>query len=235
MPTSFLQIIDFGMRALLFTKFGDILSLENVNDGVILYPKGIALREMAEKRGKVKLELVNLWRTKTAPDWKRQRTPAARRGMTLGYTDEGQTVVSEAKAVPVDLGYDIWFWTHDKEKLNLVSERYLFWQQDNPNLNLLVDEAYPVELDLHFGELLDESVVEEKYERGQILILKVPITVDGWVFTTFTVKSIAKIILTFYDADEVESYSEIIVEDSNQDVEKETVLKLFEKEIVFSV
>jgi hypothetical protein len=222
--------MDVGLRALLYTKYQDILCLENINKGVLYYPKGVALREMAEKRGEVELELINVWRITTAPDWKRMNTPAARRGASMEFTDGNQTDIVQVKAIPVHLVYNVWFWTRDRDKLNHIAERYLFWQQDNPNLNLLYDESYPVELDLHFGELVDESTIEEKYAVGSMHVMRVPITVDGWAFVTDSVKTVHTIVLTVYDKDDLETeadYTEIIVEDSNQNVELEAVLRLF--------
>jgi len=237
--TSFLYVTDLGLRALLYSKFGDILNLESVNKGVIISPKEIALREMAEKRGVVELEFINIWRTRTAPSWDRQRTPTARRGMTMGYTNANQTDIDIVKAMAVDLSYEVWFWTHDRDKLNLIAERYLFWQHSNPNLNInytvnrvddegqdIDSEAYPIELDMHFGEMVDESTISRKFEEGTMHIMRVPISIDGWVFAYTTVKSIQSIHVTWYDQDSITDYEEIIVEDSNQDTEMEETLRL---------
>lgn len=235
--TSFLQVIDLGLRGLLFTKFSDILNLDTINSGVALYPREIAQKEVADKRGATEVEFINLWRTRVTPDWDRMKTGAARRGMMMEYTDSNKTDMVNIKAVPVTLEYSVWFWTLSREKLNLIAERYLFWQQDDPNLSMSYEIKvdgnefeYPIELDLHFGELVDESTVAEKYEKGQIFILQVPITVDGWVLVPSTTKTIITIYLTVYDKDDLDSeeeYGEIIVEDSNQDTELEAVLKLF--------
>lgn len=234
--TGFLQVIDIGLRGLLFTKFHDILELGTINHGVILGPREIAQREMAEKRGATEVEMINLWRTRVAPDWKRMRTGAARRGMMMQYSDANKTDLVNIKAVPVNLEYSAWFWTLEREKLNLIAERYLFWQQDDPNLNMNYrvkvdgeESDFPIELDLHFGELTDESTVSEKYDKGRIFILSVPITVDGWILIPSTTKTILNIYFTVYDKDDLSDtadYEEVIIEDSSQDVELEAVLRL---------
>lgn len=234
MATSFLQVIDLGLRLGLYTKFNDILNLPSVNQGVLLYPKEVAFRKLAEKKGEAITEFINLWREVTDVDWARQRTPVARRGMTLAYTDGNKTDITEAKAVPVKLEYNVWFWTKKIENINLLGERYLFWQQSNPNLSLLYNDVYPVELDLHFGALTDETNYIEMMSKGLHFSMRAPIVVDGWVFSSFSVKSITSIILTFYDKDDITNYEEIIVEDSDQDTELESTLKLFEKRIIFS-
>lgn len=242
--TSFLQSIDIGLRGLLFTKFYDILKLTSVNEGVVLYPKEIALREMAEKREEVAVEMISLWKVRIAPDWKRMRTPVARRGMLMNYVNTSTKLnIGSVKAVPVALGYNVWFWTHYRERFNQIAERYLFWQQDNPNLNLQLTvtytdngdvsaSGYPVEFDIHFGELTDESIVVNKYDEGQYFVLNTPITIDGWAFVTGVIPTAATIKLTIYDKNDLttlDEYSEIIVEDSSQDVELEVALKLSEK------
>ncbi|MHA1692955.1 MAG: hypothetical protein ACTSU7_15125 [Candidatus Heimdallarchaeaceae archaeon] len=244
---SILQTIDIGLRSLLYTKFHDILVLESINKGVILYPKSIALREMAEKRGQVEVEMISLWRTMVAPDWKRMQTPAARRGINLEYVSSSQEASVNVKSIPVRLEYDVWFWTHYLERLNQIAERYLFWQQDNPNLSLnytLIhnkgtenesSEDYPVEFDLHFGTLVDESTVEEKYDRGQIFILKTPIILDGWAFSSEAIGTIQKIVLVLYDKDNLTDaeIDNIVVEedDSSFDSETEEALRLYEEHI----
>ena len=236
--SSFLQVIDIGIRSLLYTKFGDILGLESTGREVLFYPKDIAFRKVSEKKGAALTEFINVWRTSTAPDWARQRTPIARRGMRLGYTNDNKTDTIVAKAMPVSLKYNVWFWTKDIEKLNLIAERYLFWQQSNPNLNLnyTVDSnEYPVELDLHFGELTDESNVETIFEKGIHFCMNVPINIDGWVFASeYSAGVIQKIELLLYDKNDLTDV-EIglivldVVDDSVSDLEE--ALRLYEEHI----
>ncbi len=227
---TFLKIIDYGMRTLLYSKYTSILGLESVNKGVILCPKEIALREKAEKEGNPELEFVNIWRTKTAFSWKRQRTPMARRGVSLEYDDAvAKNSVVTAKAVPVDLAYDVWFWSLKKERINEIDETYLFWQHVDPNLNLLYMDTYPANLDLHFSELTDESTVSTKYQTGMYFVRRATIVVDGWVFISEDVPAIHNIHLVIFDRDNVEDYSELIEEDSNYDAELAETLKLYER------
>lgn len=236
-PSSFIKLIDLSLQGALFTKFESILKLDTINNGIINFPSQIALREIAEKRGNVELEFINVWRTSTAPDWNRMRTPAARRGLTMDYTDANKTAITWIKTVPAKLEYEVCFWTQYQERLNLITERYLFWQQETPNLDIdltvsydSVEFSYPTKLQLHFGPLVDESNIEEKFEKGQIFKLKVLVTVDGFVFVSDSVKTIKTIYFTVYDKDSLSTtadYSEVIVEDSNQDAELEIALKLF--------
>jgi hypothetical protein len=240
-PNSFLQTIDLGLRGLLFTKFKDILGLEDVNTGVLYRPKETALRHISEKKANTEVEFVNVWRTRTAPNWKLMRTPAARRGVMMEAVNEGTTDIAIVKMVPAVLEYDIWFWTKKLENLGLISEKYLFWQHQYPRLNLdltlsydAVETSYPVNPDLHFGDLVDESTLEEEYDKGMIYILRAPVTIDGWIPVASSLKRINKIVFTVYDGDDLQTdaqYREVIVEDSNQDVELEVALRLSEHEI----
>jgi hypothetical protein len=241
--SSFLQTIDIGLRGILFDKFGDILTLESINQGVLLYPKEIALREMSEKRDNVELEFINVWRTQLAPDWSRMRTAAARHGHLMDYIDDTLTDIAVIKSIPVAMSYNVWFWTTDLEKLSLIAERYLFWQLSDPRLSLnfdikynLIEKTFPVRLHLHFGALSDESTIRQKYERGTIFTLMTPVTVDGLALIGTSVKTCKKIQLTFYDKDDLteEQYSEVVVEDSNQDTELEMTLRLFRRNYEFT-
>lgn len=230
--SSFLSAIDIGLRALLYTKFYDLLDLDNINTGVVFYPREIAPRKVAEKRGEATSEFINVWRVKTGSlDWRRQTTAIARRGVSVGYTDVSETDGNQIKAIATSLEYNIWFWSKKVENLNLVAERFLFWQHSDPNLNLSYLDEYPLELDLHFTDLLDESDISNQYLTGPHYIMRGTITLDGWVFTVPTsVKAIHSIHLTVYDKDdltETAEYEEIIVEDSNQDTELAETLKLY--------
>ena len=240
-PNSFLQSIDLGLRGLLFTKFKDILGLEDVNHGVLFRPKETALRHEAEKKANTELEFINVWRTRTAPNWNLMRSPAAKRGAMMGAVNGGTTDIAIVKSVPCGLEYDIWFWTKKKENLSLIAEKYLFWLHENPNLNLsLVVKydaqavEYPLNLDMHFGDLVDESTVAEEFEKGIMYILRVPVRIDGWVFVASSLKRINKIVFTVYDGDDLQveaDYLEVIVEDSNQDVELEVALRMSTQDI----
>ena len=228
--SSFLQTIDIGIRAALFTKFEDILDLASVNRGVVLYPKEVAFRMISEKKGKAISEFINVWRTRTAPSWERQRTPVARRGMRMAYADDEGTTSTVVKAMPVDLEYNVWFWTKDIENLNLIAERYLFWQQDSPNLNLYYNTDYPAELDLHFDELTDESDVPSMLNKGNHFIMRVPIKIDGWIFASDeTNKVIQKIEMVLYDETNLEDYKECIYEADEYDSDVESNLRLYEE------
>jgi len=235
---SFTRSIDLSLKTFLFTKFADILGIDksgaeadNINQGIVQCPKEIALRELAEKRGEIFLTFGNFWRTRTSPSWERQRTPVARRGLYSNVSDSSKTSTVHIKAMPIDLEYSVWFWSKDLDKIYQCIEEYIFWQQNNPNLILNYDDQYALELDLHFGEIIDQSTIDEKYTQGILYVYKFPITVDAWIFESVDYKTIKKIMLTCYDKDNVASYSEIVVEDSNQDTELEAALKMFRRDL----
>jgi len=221
---SFLQAIDLGLRATLFTKFGDILSLADVNTGVVYYPKDIALKKIAEKREassrtKSRLEFINCWRKTTAPDWSRMRSSVARRGINIVNTASGTLTGTTIKAIPAKLEYDVWYWSRDKDKLNLITERYLFWQQNDPNIALTYNDVYPLNFDLHFGEIVDESTEIQMHDIGTYYVIKAPVILDGWIFTTPTTSNtIQSIWLEIFDKDDLTAsqYDEIVDSDSSE-------------------
>lgn len=196
--TSFLYVIDEGLRALLYMKFKDSLGLGTLQGDTAFYPREVAMRKIADRRGKVAMEFLNLWRTSTNIDWSRQRTGTARNGFLMKFEDVEKKDIIRTYAVPVDLRYDFWAWSKDPEKLNKVTELYLFWQQRNPNLDLLYNDEYPLELDLHFEDVGHESPVDAMYDAGLYYVNRYSVKVDGWVFTDDTVKTVHKIVLTIW-------------------------------------
>jgi hypothetical protein len=235
--SSFIKSYDLALKTLLYQKFGTILGLdvfgnveENINQGIIQCPREIALREVAEKRGATFLEFINFWRTGAGFDWKRQRTSLARRGMFLTSNIEGNSGTL-IKAVPVNLDYDVCFWSKNLDKIYQCDEVYAFWQQNNPKISLLFNDEYEITPDLHFGEIVDISTVSEKFSKGIIIAHHVPIRIDGWCLEGFSLETIHKIRVTFYDQDEITNYSEIIVDDSDQDVETANNLRIFRENL----
>lgn len=207
---TFLKILDRGVATLVYNKFKDILGLSSENESIIS-PKEVALRIASERKGAVKLGLINVWRELTEFDWERQRTPVARRGIMVAYTDDNKTDILEYKAIPVTMRYSIWFWHREKDVINEVTETYLFWQQTNPNLELLIDDTYPLELDLHVGgEIVDESTFSEKFEMGTYFVVRCPLEMDAWIFETDTLKTIHKIVLSLYE-DRPEGQQDILL------------------------
>ena len=226
---------DLAVKTILYSRFASILGVdtqtsiaeENINLGVFQCPKEVAQRVSAEKRGETFLEFINYWRMGASFSWERNRTPLARRGMRVGN--------DVIKAVPIDLNYNVWFWSKDLNKIYQVIEDYAFWQQDNPKVTLLYDEELELTPDIHFGEIVDESTVGEQYAKGLIYVYRMPVTVDGWVLRGVGEGAAAEIIhkirVRLYDKDDVTNYSEIIVEDSDQDTEMEAALRFFSRAI----
>jgi hypothetical protein len=116
----------------------------------------------------------------------------------MEYTDAGKTDLVRVYSVPVDLQYSFWAWSKDPEKINVVTERYLFWQHRDPNLDILYNDKYPLELDLHFGDVIHESPVENMFDQGLYFVNRYPVKVDGWVFVDDTLKTVHKIVLSVY-------------------------------------
>jgi len=239
MADSFTKGIDLALKTLLYHRFGSVLGIDtqssseegNINEGIVQAPKEVALRAVSEKRGEDFLEFINFWRMSTSPSWSRQRTPVARRGLWLANTDNNKTDTTHVKAVPADLNYNVWFWSKSLDKVYQCIEEYMFWQHDDPNLKLKYNDLYEIEPDLHFGEIVDESTVDDMYSRGLIFTFKMPIKIDAWILKGLSFKTINKIVLTMYDKDSVTDYSEIVVEDSYQDVELEAFLRMFRKKL----
>ena len=228
---SFIKTIDQGLRSILFTKFGTLMGLESEAQGVFLYPKAVAMRKAAERTTKDAVEFISCWRVNTKHDWARQRTVVARRGMTLvlqdsdadSYGDGDSTSVVTVKAVPVEMEYEVSFWTKDLDMVNQTDELYLFWHQAFPRLSLYYEDLYPLELYLQFGDIMDESTIEDMFTQGLYFVHTAPIKVNGWIFTTSSIPTIKTVIITFYDEDDIESITTFVQDPDSS-------LELFSKE-----
>ena len=195
-----IKIIDEAVKVLLFERYKDEMEIDNLNTDTAFFPKDVALRIIGEKRAEVGLEFINVWRTATRRNLSRERTPLARKGLPLQYTDpSGKTDIEYAKAMPVDLDYSAWFWSKDKDKLNRVIEEFIFWKHQDPNVNLYYESLFPVEYDMLFGDVIDESPVEEMYNIGMYFVIRLDFTVQGWVFDSDTIKTVHKVFLKIYD------------------------------------
>ena len=223
---SFIKVIDEGLRTKLYTKFKTIQSFTNIKDHVLFYPKEIALRKMAERRERTEMEFINFWRVYTKRDVSRQRTPLARSGLNLAFTDDTSesggssggssnenTGILTTKAVPVTLGYYVWHWSRKKEVLNEVIEEYMFWPFNDPNLTLQYNDTYPVKFDLHFDEeIVDEGTVPDQFQIGEYFVRRAAIEIDGWIFTNVNVGTVKTIVITVWDRDEIDDVEEFIVD-----------------------
>lgn len=236
--SSFLYLIDVAMRSLVYTKFGSFLNIntqssiaaDNINKGVLLIPKGVAQREVAEKRGEVYLDFVNLWRTGEEFSWSRNKTFVARTGMSLQSVDPTQTIT--ARAVPADLAYSIWFWSRDLDKLGQCIEEYLFWTHQFPKLSIMLNDLYPLEFDLHFGASVDESPIDEKYKIGPYFVRHVTVNVDALIFKITSKGDIfRKILVNCYDSQNILNTAVVNVEDSNYDVDVADAVRMFQAKL----
>ena len=241
---SLLYSYDLAIKYALYNKFASILEIDqssseedNINLGVFQVPKAVAQRVAAEKRGQTYLEFINFWGVGASFSWSRNRTPLSRRnrGMWVATSKDGADTV-QIRAVPIDLSYDAWFWSKDRDKIYQVIEDYVFWQQDDPNILIRYNDEYDLTPDLHFGEIVDESTVPEQYSQGVIHVCRMPIKLDAWILKkdpSFS-KTIYKIRLTIRDKDEVTDYGEIMIEDSDQNTELEAALR-FSREAIYNI
>lgn len=230
---------DLALKNLLYDRFASVIGIDslssvretNMNQGLFQCPSEIAQREASEKRGSNFLEFMNFQRVGMNPSWDRQRSVLAKRGLWIAYDIEKKHLTN-IKAQPIDLSYNVWFWSKSLDKVNQCMEEYAWWQQRNPKVILeyqVGDTKYPIRPDLHFGDIVDESTYAKKYEEGVKFILRMPIRMDAWVFESTTIRTIRKIILTVYDKNDIQQYSDII--GSDPDVELKAALRFFRKSI----
>ncbi len=234
--SSVTYLYDLALRTLCYTRFGSILGISSlaplqsdaINKGVVICPKGIAQRMVAEKRGETFLEFINIYPSRFAFSWKRNRTVVSRRGLQYIKDDNTFGII---KADPFDLEYNLWFWTISLDKARLCMEKYIQWQHEAPKISLTYGDDFVLNPDLRFNSVVDESHIEDIYNTGKIWVYRMPVFIEAWIpkLQAEDEKRIHKIHLTMYDKDDVtSSYSTVAVADSNQDVELAAALKMFE-------
>lgn len=231
---SVLYTYDVAMQMLMFTRFASILGInseltdtDSVNKGVVLCPRGIAEREIAEKRAQIFLEFINVYRTSVAFSWPRQNTLVARRGFTYLKPTGGVGVI---KADAVDIEYSAGFWSNDLDKINLCVEKYLQWQHETPKITLLFNNEFGMNPDIQFNGVVDESRIEDVFEDGKVWTFRMTAKLDGWlpkINEADDTKLIQKIQLTTYDKDTISDYSTIVVPGLGQNVALEAALRMF--------
>lgn len=197
------------------------MGLTDLNNDSLFYPKEVAMRKMAEKRGRDVVEFFNVWRESFSFDWARQRTPVARNGMYMKFEDATRNNILEAKAVPARLEYNVWFWTKDYDKMQQLNEEYIWWVQEFPNLSLNYNGIYPMEMYMSFGEVVDESSTPVMYDQGLYFVMRAPISLEGWIVrdkdnygNLLKVRTLKKIIISIYDDSAVPPNPQLIAQET---------------------
>jgi len=202
--SSFIKTVDDAMKTLVFTKFQTDMGLTTQNTDLVFFPKSIAQRTIAEKRGANQAEFISLWRTGIDFDWARQRSPVARRGIMMEYSDGTHTSIVTAKAVPATISYDVWFWSRSLDKVMAAIETYLNWVHINPNLSISFNNLYPMQMDIKFKGVTDESTyLEDQYNKGALFVYKVSFDLEAWIVTLVDFKTILKIYMDVWYSDDI--------------------------------
>jgi hypothetical protein len=195
---SFIQIMDNSLKALVFSKFGSFLNLTDINRDMVFYPKEIAQRKIAEKRGEGTVEFMSLWREGIQFDWQRQRSTLARRGLLMEYVNSStKSEIVKIKAVPAQINYKMYLWSRDLDFIMTASEAYLFWVHVFPNMVIYFNGRYEMDMYMKFGPIVDRTNYDI-YQKGQYFVYEFPITLDGWVLTSVNSKTILEIIVDMY-------------------------------------
>lgn len=191
------------MLTLVFTKFGSQMNLASREKDLLFFPDRIAQRKMAETRSKDTVEFINVWRTGVKYAWDRQRTSVAQTGVTVRPPGSGNAgPLMNFKAVPVDLNYSFWVWTRELDRLQTVTDRFMFWPQRNPTMQLIIPQvADPIPTKITPGAVTDVSPVEQQYEMGVYFVYRFDLAVAGWLFEIDgSIPGIAEILVSIYEA-----------------------------------
>jgi hypothetical protein len=200
MAESFIQIMDMAVKQAVFLRFGPYLNLVDPNADCVFFPKTVAQREIAEKRGVGNVEFINVWRDEITFDWARQQSVIAREGIMMQYNNSStKSEIVTVKGVPITMNYNFWVWSRDLDKLQHCTESYMNWLHDNPNIKLFYNGLYEMDMYLKFnGGVRDEGTIDTMYDKGLYYVHRYNLTMDGWALTLYSQKSVLKIILDVY-------------------------------------
>lgn len=211
-----LELCDDSLRQLLFTRFSAVVpEIADEYKDVIFCPEDLALRQHAEGNANDQLDFISFWRPGPEFSWDRNRTSVSRRGLDVKIGPD----VKNTKVIPVDLGYNVIFWTKSLMKLNAFVKEYLFWIQENPNLNVnMLTGTDDAEFDMHYDPVsiwTSDWFNEGRYHKG-----KTQLKVDAWLAkeTAVDPKLIEKIIFRLYVGD----YNETSPHDQDATLQSET-------------
>ena len=200
MAESFIQIMDMAVKQAIFTRFSPYLGLLDPNADCVFFPKSVAQREIAEKRGANGVEFINVWRSSIDFDWSRQQSDISRNGIMLQYNNSStKSEIVTVKGVPITMNYDFWIWSRDLDKLQWCTESYMNWLHDKPNIKLFYMGLYEMDMYLKFTNgVRDEGTIDTMYDKGLYYCHHFSLSMDGWALTMYSQKSVLKIILDLY-------------------------------------
>lgn len=199
-------------------RFGKVLKSSVVNKDILYAPDELAFRMRAEKDGrkittdsegliqptdKYTADFMNVWCTSIDFSWERQRTSVARSGIGSNYSDVtpgGKEKAVIQRAVPVDMTFSVSLWTKYRENVEHFIQEFMFWQQDNPNIELFYDEDKKMEFDVKIGPRVeyDDLSVKQQFLEGKYWKYTFSFVVEVWVVKGQAVRTALHIILDMY-------------------------------------
>jgi len=181
-PTSNMGLIDMGIGLALYNKFSTYLGNLPQLDTVIFFPNEVAQREYSEVQGASKVDFISYFRNQTEFSWSRNRSTTATIGVPVNFTDsnlDGQIFV---KAIPVDMGYEIIFWHHDLDVLNVLIENFYFWLYSNPTLEIyLQNYQTSIYANMTGAPSEDFSTVNNMYSVGKYWVYRQQMKIEAWL------------------------------------------------------
>lgn len=225
MADTFLKIIDTAMGQLVFTKFQDLMGFTDQVKDIGEYPEKQALRMIAESRGEDTMESASVWRESESMDWSRHNTRLARHGLPVGYTDASRRQVTTVQALPVQINYTLIFWSLDRDAINQVTNRFIWWVHEYPKMAtiLLPDINFSLDLCLRFTAPVTHPTVEAELDKGRYFAVTLPITVDGWSLKDELVGTIVKADLLIYQGERDVLTSPLLFRERKLDIRVKSV------------
>lgn len=191
-------------------RMAGVMPDTTINKSILWSPEETALRrraevlEVASRDGGDKainpadyeLDFVSVFTPSMNVAWERQRSAVAINGIKVTY-DNDKTVMH--RAVPIDLQFDIVYWSKYKQNIDRFLQELAFWHFENPTLRIFLEGD--IEVPFKFlikPDMRDGGTVARMYDDGKYWQLKSSILVESWIFKDLAVHTAKTIVIDMY-------------------------------------
>lgn len=168
-------------------------------DGIALRLREVQVRGLDDDIGA--LPFISYFRTVPAMlDMSRMNLPVARRGGRYESTGAGK-IMHKYKMIPAKFLFQIEHWSRDPETFEDAYRNWLRWSAPASEMTLTDVNSVEFQCQMQFGDGIDNSQLEQKYDKGTIYRATFPLVVKAFVVTADSTdfKTILTEIIDIYD------------------------------------
>lgn len=155
---------------------------------IVWAPDGIAMRTRENQvRGLdddvSRFPFISFYRTvPVVLDISRLNIPLARRGARYESTGAG-TIIHKYKLIPAKFLIQIEHWSQDPETFETAFKNWIQWSAPASEMTLIDVNGVSFQCQMQFGDGIDNSLLEQKYDIGKVYRATFPLVVKAFVVT----------------------------------------------------